>query len=78
MFAGAEKLKAIGILKGVQVGRLLSGGHTLLVGNSVKIEVVHNDITGEKVGAITNAANSHLVHRGGVAGAIVRKGGRSI
>ena len=36
------------------------------------------DITNESTTAITNAANSHLMHGGGVAGAISRKGGPSI
>ena len=36
------------------------------------------DITNEVVGAIVNAANSGLSHGGGVAGAIVRKGGPTI
>jgi putative ATPase len=39
---------------------------------------VHGDITREQVDAIVNAANSRLLHGGGVAGAIVRRGGRSI
>ncbi len=43
-----------------------------------KIKIVHGDITDEKVDAIVNAANSRLQHGGGVAGAIVRKGGRVI
>ena len=42
------------------------------------IEVVEGDITEMKTDAIVNAANEHLAHGGGVAGAIVRKGGRII
>src|SRR5437773_4273732 len=42
------------------------------------IEVREADITKLEVGAIANAANTDLRHGGGVAGAIVRAGGRSI
>jgi len=39
------------------------------------IKVVRGDITEMEVDVIVNAANSYLQHGGGVAGAIVRKGG---
>jgi len=42
------------------------------------IRIVRGDITAEQVDAIVNAANSYLKHGGGVAAAIVRKGGESI
>jgi O-acetyl-ADP-ribose deacetylase (regulator of RNase III) len=42
------------------------------------IRLVQGDITEQKTDAIVNAANSHLQHGGGVAGAIVRKGGHII
>ncbi len=42
------------------------------------LKLIEGDITEEKVDVIVNAANSHLQHGGGVAGAIVRKGGRAI
>jgi O-acetyl-ADP-ribose deacetylase len=42
------------------------------------VEVLEADITTLAVDAIANAANTRLAHGGGVAGAIVRAGGRSI
>ncbi|MBI5199682.1 MAG: macro domain-containing protein [Nitrospirae bacterium] len=42
------------------------------------IRLVQGDITDQNTDAIVNAANSHLQHGGGVAGAIVRKGGQII
>jgi len=43
--------------------------------NGKTLRVVKGDITERNVDAIVNAANSYLKHGGGVAGAIVRKGG---
>ncbi len=42
------------------------------------LRLVQGDITERPVDAIVNAANCHLQHGGGVAAAIVRKGGQSI
>ena len=43
-----------------------------------EVEVVMGDITKEMTTAIVNAANSHLSHSGGVAGAILQAGGSQI
>ncbi len=43
-----------------------------------RLQIVHGDLTEEHVDAIVNAANAYLAHGGGVAGAIVRKGGAQI
>jgi O-acetyl-ADP-ribose deacetylase len=46
--------------------------------SGMRFHLVAGDITGERVDAIVNAANDRLIHGGGVAGAIVRRGGSSI
>lgn len=51
----------------VLVEKFLSTGQSL--------QIVQGDITIEEVDAIVNAANEHLAHGGGVAWAIVRRGG---
>ena len=52
-------------------------GTDILAGMAT-IEVHEADITTLDVDAIANAANTRLAHGGGVAGAIVRAGGRAI
>ncbi|MBI3738639.1 MAG: macro domain-containing protein [Chloroflexi bacterium] len=54
----------------VLVDRTLPAGQTL--------QIVQGDITTETTNAIVNAANEHLQHGAGVAGAIVRHGGQII
>jgi len=46
--------------------------------DGVRLRLVHGDLTLEAVDAIVNAANAHLAHGGGVAAAIVRRGGAAI
>jgi putative ATPase len=54
----------------IQATHTLPSGHVL--------RVVHGDLTQESVDAIVNAANEWLAHGGGVAGAIVRRGGLEV
>ena len=56
--------------------RTLLASHTFPSGQ--KLEILQGDITQERVDAIVNAANAHLMHGGGVAAAILREGGLSI
>lgn len=48
------------------------------VGEGRVIRVVRGDLTEERVDAIVNAANEQLAHGGGVAGAVVSRGGYGI
>lgn len=59
----------------------LVGGTELLrcrVTDRVKLLVLKGDLTASNADAIVNAANSRLMHGGGLAGAIVRNGGSVI
>ncbi len=51
---------------------------TVTVPTGPCVRVVQGDLTAEVVDAIVNAANGYLAHGGGVAGAIVRRGGEII
>jgi O-acetyl-ADP-ribose deacetylase len=46
--------------------------------NNLTVLIEQGDITRQNVDAIVNAANSHLIHGGGVAVAIANQGGSSI
>jgi len=46
--------------------------------NDFLIQVRHGDITQEDADVVVNAANNHLLHGGGVAGAILNAGGYQI
>ena len=46
--------------------------------HTTELKLLVGDITEQTTDAIVNAANSRLLHGGGVAGAIVRKGGMKI
>jgi O-acetyl-ADP-ribose deacetylase len=47
----------------------------VVLGGKLEVSVVQGDITEQKVEGIVNAANGSLQHTGGIAGAIVKKGG---
>ena len=49
-----------------------------LIPGGTRLQIVRGDLTEERVDAIINAANAHLRHGGGVAGAILRRGGVQI
>ena len=57
-------------MNAILIERTLPSGQTL--------QLVQGDITAETTDAIVNAANEHLQHGGGVAWAIVRRGGEII
>lgn len=57
---------------------IMTSVNEILIGNKTKLRLVWGDITERNVDAIVNAANSYLSHGGGVAAAIVKKGGRII
>jgi O-acetyl-ADP-ribose deacetylase (regulator of RNase III) len=56
----------------------MSLGRDVNLGNNKILRLVRGDITERNVDAVVNAANSYLKHGGGVAAAIVKKGGTII
>jgi O-acetyl-ADP-ribose deacetylase (regulator of RNase III) len=50
----------------------------VIMPNNKIIRLIKGDITDQIVDVVVNPANSHLKHGGGVAGAILRKGGKII
>jgi O-acetyl-ADP-ribose deacetylase (regulator of RNase III) len=52
--------------------------HDAILQNGGRLQMVEGDITQEQVDAIVNAANEHLMHAGGLAAIISRKGGPQI
>jgi len=50
----------------------------LTLASGPTLQIVQGDITAEATDAIVNAANSHLQHGAGVAGAILRRGGPEV
>ena len=50
----------------------------VVINGWLKVSVNLGDMTNEDVDAITNAANEHLMHGSGVAGAIMKKGGYEV
>ncbi|MGD8621891.1 MAG: macro domain-containing protein, partial [Anaerolineales bacterium] len=52
--------------------------HTFNLDDQIELRILRGDLTQSDADVIVNAANERLRHGAGVAGAIVRKGGRVI
>ena len=52
--------------------------HETVLPSGQTVQLAQGDITAETTDAIVNAANAHLRHGAGVAGAILRRGGETI
>lgn len=49
-----------------------------ILSQTTRLQLIQGDLLDEQVDAIVNAANQHLIHGGGLAGAIIDRGGAQI
>ena len=73
-----EKIESVDLNKHKEKININREDFKLLIDKRLLIEIIQGDITQERSDAVVNAANSHLRHGGGLAGAIVRSGGQVI
>jgi O-acetyl-ADP-ribose deacetylase len=74
----ARTAKLLGVTLTEEVLGMSDAVRSRVMSSGARLEVVRANLVEETVDAIVNAANEHLAHGGGVAGAIVRAGGAVI